>query len=129
MSDEVVRPEPEFIAPRQDTVDSTLPTTFGSIDITLTSLASKHGETVSGAQFEGTPMDQALAGAVNDNTRAVFVVTPHNPSGTVNTNDTFKRFLRDTAARTLVVVDEAYLEFTPDFTARSAVISTSSAYF
>jgi hypothetical protein len=60
----VLRPEPKFIAPRQDAVDSTLPTTFGSIDITLTSLASKHDETVSGAQFAGTPMDQALAAAV-----------------------------------------------------------------
>ena len=60
----VVRAEPRFIAPRQDATDSTLPTTFGSIDVKLTSLYSKHGQTVSGAQFDGTPIDQALDAAV-----------------------------------------------------------------
>ena len=62
-----------------------------------------------------------LAARVNERTRAVFIVNPHNPSGTVNDNASFKRFLRETAQRTLVIVDEAYLEFTDEFATRTAV--------
>jgi hypothetical protein len=60
----VTRTEPEVIPSKQDTVDATTPTTFGSIDVRQTSLFSKHGNTVSGAQFDGTPLDEALGHAV-----------------------------------------------------------------
>jgi len=60
----VVRDEPPVIPSIQNSQDSTLPTTFGSADVKQTSLYSLHGETVSGAQFEDTPMDEALAHAV-----------------------------------------------------------------
>lgn len=63
----------------------------------------------------------ALAAAVNERTRAVFLVNPHNPSGTVSDRDGFKAFLRTVSARTLVVVDEAYLEFSDDYEGRTAV--------
>jgi hypothetical protein len=52
-----------IIAPRQDATDASLPATFGSIDVTLTSLGSKHGERVSGAQFDNTPIEEALGQA------------------------------------------------------------------
>ncbi len=58
------RDEPPIIPSRQDTVDATTPTVFGSIDVKQTSLYSKHGNTVSGAQFEGTPLDEALGSAI-----------------------------------------------------------------
>jgi len=61
--DLVGRDEPPIIAGRQITADATVPTTLGSIDIKQTSLYSVHGESVSGAQFDGTPMDDALADA------------------------------------------------------------------
>ncbi len=54
------RQEPPIIASIQDTSDSTVATTLGSIDIKLTSLASVHGQSVTGAQFDGTPVDEAL---------------------------------------------------------------------
>jgi hypothetical protein len=60
----VVRERREIIIPRQESADSSIPATFGSIDVTLTSLTSEHGEQVSGAQFQNTPMDQALGHAV-----------------------------------------------------------------
>jgi hypothetical protein len=60
----VTRSEPPIIPSRQDTVDATTPTVFGSIDVRQTSLFSKHGNTVSGAQFDGTPLDEALGQAV-----------------------------------------------------------------
>jgi mono/diheme cytochrome c family protein len=60
----VVRAEPPNLAPRQGVVDSSTPAVVGSIDVARTSLSSKHGETVSGAQFDHTTLDDALAQAV-----------------------------------------------------------------
>ncbi|HKO52022.1 MAG TPA: hypothetical protein VJV79_30140 [Polyangiaceae bacterium] len=58
------RPEPAIIPSRQNTADSSLPTTFGSINIRETSLSLRHGDAVSGAQFATrTPTDEALAQA------------------------------------------------------------------
>lgn len=62
----------------------------------------------------------ALLAAIDANTLAVNLVNPHNPSGTVNEAAAFDRFLADASARTLVVVDEAYLEY-DDLAARSAI--------
>ncbi len=55
------RTEPPIIPSRQDTVDSSVPVRFGSINVHETSLAVRHGDTVGGAEFaDGTPTDQAL---------------------------------------------------------------------
>jgi hypothetical protein len=60
----LARPEPPVRDSIQNTVDSSVPTVFGSVDVKNTSLYAKHGNTVQGAQFtEATPMDQALAQA------------------------------------------------------------------
>lgn len=63
----------------------------------------------------------ALADRVNAKTRAVYLINPHNPTGTVNDDASFKHFLREVSQRAPVIVDEAYLEYTPDFETRSAV--------
>jgi hypothetical protein len=58
------RTEPPIIPSRQNTVDSSVPTRFGSIDVRETSLAVRHGDTVSGAEFpNSTPTDVALKSA------------------------------------------------------------------
>ena len=62
----------------------------------------------------------AIAGAVNAHTRAIYLVNPHNPSGTVSEAAPFIDFIRELSKRALVIVDEAYLEFTPDFEKRTA---------
>ena len=62
----------------------------------------------------------ALAAKVNSKTRAVYLVNPHNPTGTVSENAAFQSFLRRVSPQAVVIVDEAYLEYTPDFEARSA---------
>ena len=62
----------------------------------------------------------ALAAAIDATTLAVSLVNPHNPSGTVNDAGAFDRFVLNAAAKTLVVVDEAYLEY-DDLAARSAI--------
>jgi hypothetical protein len=60
----LVRNEPPNLSPRQATVDSSVPAIIGSLDVARTSLTSKHGERVSGAQFDNTTLDDALAKAV-----------------------------------------------------------------
>ncbi len=54
------REEPPVIAPIVDDPDPSEPAILGSIDITQTSL----NETVDGAQFSGTPLNEALGQAV-----------------------------------------------------------------
>ena len=63
----------------------------------------------------------ALMARVDARTRAIYLVNPHNPTGTVNEDTAFKSFLREVSRRTPVIVDEAYLEYLPDFASRSAV--------
>jgi histidinol-phosphate aminotransferase len=62
----------------------------------------------------------ALAAAIDQRTLAVSLVNPHNPSGTVDDQAAFDRFIREASSRTLVVVDEAYLEYDA-FSQRSAI--------
>jgi histidinol-phosphate aminotransferase len=64
---------------------------------------------------------EAIAVRVNNRTRAIYLVNPHNPSGTVSAPHDFKSFLRDMAVRTIVIVDEAYLEYEPCFAQQTAV--------
>jgi histidinol-phosphate aminotransferase len=66
----------------------------------------------------------AIAARVTDRTQAVYLVNPHNPSGTISDAETFLHFVSETSRRTTVIVDEAYLEFVPDFKRRTAVCLT-----
>jgi histidinol-phosphate aminotransferase len=54
-------------------------------------------------------------------TRIVFLANPNNPTGTWFSTDELARFLSDVPAGTLVVVDEAYLEYATDPALRSAL--------
>jgi histidinol-phosphate aminotransferase len=62
----------------------------------------------------------AIAGRITERTQAIFLVNPHNPSGTVSDKQAFHTFLHEASRRALVIVDEAYLEFTDDFSGRTA---------
>ena len=66
----------------------------------------------------GGPADthdlDALAAAVDDTTRLVFVCNPNNPTGTAVRRAELERFLDAVPAQTLVVLDEAYREFVTD---------------
>ena len=66
----------------------------------------------------------AIAARVNARTRAVFLVNPHNPSGTASDAAKFHAFLSTVSRQALVVVDEAYLEFSDDYAGRTAVAHT-----
>jgi len=56
----------------------------------------------------------AMADAVTDRTRLIFVCTPNNPTGTVVRQDDLERFLERVPDDVLVIVDEAYVEFVRD---------------
>ncbi len=63
----------------------------------------------------------AIAARITSQTRAIYLVNPHNPTGTVSETAAFRAFLRAAAAKTTIIVDEAYLEFEADFADRTAV--------
>ncbi|MFF3831683.1 histidinol-phosphate transaminase [Streptomyces sp. NPDC002458] len=56
----------------------------------------------------------AMARAVTDRTRLVFVCTPNNPTGRALRRDVLEPFLDRLPADVVVVLDEAYVEFTSD---------------
>jgi histidinol-phosphate aminotransferase len=60
-----------------------------------------------------------IASRVTARTRAVFIVNPHNPSGTLTTHEALMACVREISRRALVILDEAYLEYTDDFKART----------
>ncbi|MBC7369663.1 MAG: aminotransferase class I/II-fold pyridoxal phosphate-dependent enzyme [Undibacterium sp.] len=66
----------------------------------------------------------AIKARVSAKTRAVFLINPHNPSGTVNPAEEFLSFVRQISKRALVIVDEAYLEFGDDYAKRTAASLT-----
>ncbi|MER5522595.1 histidinol-phosphate transaminase [Streptomyces sp. NPDC001761] len=76
---------------------------------------------ISGArsvQVPLTPGDvhdlDAMADAITDRTRLVFVCNPNNPTGTVVRRAELERFLDRVPTDVLVVLDEAYREFIRD---------------
>ncbi|WFB08422.1 histidinol-phosphate transaminase [Streptomyces sp. LX-29] len=64
---------------------------------------------------EGEAHDlDAMAAAITDRTRLIFVCNPNNPTGTVLHREELERFLDRVPSDILVVLDEAYLEFIRD---------------
>ncbi len=56
----------------------------------------------------------AMAAAVTDRTKLVFVCTPNNPTGPVVSDAAARAFLATIPAHVGVVIDEAYVEFVRD---------------
>ena len=56
--------EPPIISSIQNSQDPSKPMMLGSVNVANTSLFEVHGNRVSGAQFDGTPVDEALQQAV-----------------------------------------------------------------
>lgn len=53
----------------------------------------------------------AMLQAIKKDTRMVYICNPNNPTGTVCKNDALLSFVKEAAKQTLVVVDEAYIEY------------------
>ncbi len=59
----------------------------------------------------------AMAAAVTERTRVVIVCSPNNPTGAIVTLDEFEAFMALVPPTVLVLLDEAYIEFTTDSSA------------
>jgi Histidinol-phosphate/aromatic aminotransferase and cobyric acid decarboxylase len=77
--------------------------------------------TVSGAtsirvpnRAEGGHDLDAMAAAITDRTRVIIVCTPNNPTGPIVTAAEFESFMSAVPSDRLVLLDEAYFEFTTD---------------
>nr|WP_202422579.1 histidinol-phosphate transaminase [Gordonia sp. SID5947] len=53
----------------------------------------------------------AMAAAITDRTRLIFVCNPNNPTGTVVEADALREFLRTVPSDIIVALDEAYFEY------------------
>jgi histidinol-phosphate aminotransferase len=75
---------------------------------------------ISGAKAVQVPLRDerhdldAMAAAVTDRTRLIFVCTPNNPTGTALHRAELEQFLDRVPGDVLVVIDEAYTEFVRD---------------
>ena len=54
---------------------------------------------------------EAMARAVTPSTKMVFIANPNNPTATIVTGDEVEAFMSRVPERTIVVFDEAYIEF------------------
>jgi histidinol-phosphate aminotransferase len=57
---------------------------------------------------------EAIAAAVNEKTKIIYLCNPNNPTGTIFTRHQFDEFIRKIPEHILVLLDEAYYEFTAD---------------
>jgi len=57
---------------------------------------------------------EAMASAVTDRTRLVFIANPNNPTGTYLSGERLKAFIAGMPRHVIVVVDEAYFEYAND---------------
>ena len=65
---------------------------------------------------DGFDLD-AIAAAIDRNTRIVFLANPNNPTGTLVPADELDRFLQKVPDHVIVVLDEAYYDFAQHFAA------------
>jgi histidinol-phosphate aminotransferase len=79
----------------------------------ITAVAGARSAQVPLKADQGFDLD-ALAAAVTERTRLVFVCTPNNPTGTVVTAEALAGLLDAVPSSILVAVDEAYHEFVTD---------------
>jgi len=56
----------------------------------------------------------AMAKAINDQTRVVFLANPNNPTGTMFGSEEFQDFMAQVPDHVVVVLDEAYSEYVSD---------------
>lgn len=57
----------------------------------------------------------AMAKAVREDTRVIFLANPNNPTGTWFAEAEFTAFMQAVPSRVLVVLDEAYVEYFPEY--------------
>lgn len=56
----------------------------------------------------------AMAAAITERTRLIYLCNPNNPTGTIYSRDEFEAFLDKVPETAMLVLDEAYFEFVTD---------------
>src|SRR5271163_3558529 len=56
----------------------------------------------------------ALASAINERTKIVYLANPNNPTGTIFSKQEFDEFYKHVPERVLIILDEAYFEYAKD---------------
>jgi histidinol-phosphate aminotransferase len=79
--------------------------------LAVQAIGAKHIEVP--AKNYGTDLD-AMAAALREDTKIVFLANPNNPTGTFTPWEELKSFIARVPKRVLVVLDEAYGEYLPD---------------
>jgi histidinol-phosphate aminotransferase len=85
-----------------------------------------------GAGYVTVPMRRhaydldAVAAAIDDKARVVFLANPNNPTGTMFDADATESFLNRVPEHVLVVLDEAYYDFARYFAAQRGITYTRS---
>jgi histidinol-phosphate aminotransferase len=78
-------------------------------------LARSRGVRYRTVPYRGWHYDlEALAGAINERTKIVYLANPNNPTGTIFTKHEFDAFYQRVPERVLVILDEAYFEYASD---------------
>ena len=73
-----------------------------------------------GVQYRTVPYQDwhydltALAAAINERTKIIYLANPNNPTGTIFTKHEFDRFYAHVPERVLIILDEAYFEYAKD---------------
>ena len=74
--------------------------------------AQVHGATPVAIPLKDEGMDlEAIAAAITDRTRLIFICNPNNPSGSIVTRAEFAEFMAKVPAEITVALDEAYTEY------------------
>jgi histidinol-phosphate aminotransferase len=84
------------------------------------------GELVTSPMRQDTYDLDAIAAAINENTRVVILANPNNPTGTMFDADATERFLLRVPDHVLVVLDEAYSDFATYFAAQRGITYSRS---
>ncbi len=69
---------------------------------------------------DGYDLD-AIAAAIDDDTRIVFIANPNNPTGTLIDAPRMDALVREVPEHAIVVLDEAYCDFATDFAAARGI--------
>lgn len=79
----------------------------------ISTQASGASAVVTPAKDWGHDLD-AMAAAITDKTKVVFIANPNNPTGTSFGKGEWEGFINNVPKRVLVVLDEAYIEYVED---------------
>jgi len=95
-----------FCEPKIDNV-ITLPPTYGMYGVLANLNAIENREVLLSTDFQ--PQLEAIMGAVDENTKMIFLCSPNNPTGNSFSQESVQYLLNNFNG--LVVIDEAYIDF------------------